>query len=229
MKLDDFERRRACEAFTRVELIVLVALVAIITSWLALPSSNAGGISRRSLQTRDLSNAKLIRIALQSYAVDHDGQFPWAASGVTVRNANDAFSVLIPEYVPNKFLFYLKGSAWTPNPPDEKNGARNVLKPGENHYSYVPNLSATSNPMFPIVADGFSEHSPGIYSSNKHLRGGVWKGKIAIVVRVDGSAKPELVNPADLRVYNVSNGKDLFAPAHGWLRKEQSPLNPTVQ
>ncbi|PYK40395.1 MAG: hypothetical protein DME60_08175, partial [Verrucomicrobia bacterium] len=70
------------------------------------------------------------------------------------------------------------------------NPSGNTLIAGENRYSYVSGHNDTSNPQMPLVADAYnSVANPASYSTDKAQPGGVWAGKKAIVIFVDGSGR----------------------------------------
>jgi type II secretory pathway pseudopilin PulG len=209
-------------AFTLLEGAVLVIIIALLVA-ISLPAFT-GVIGDELGMTRVLSNAKQIQMALKAYAEDHDGQFPAAKL-----SSNEAYQQLMPHYLVSKKLCYISRSAWSPVRPPDDDPTPHSLKPGQNHFAYVPGLSVDSNPNFPVVAEGFVEGNPGVYSNDPEAKGGRMKGKAAIVVRVDGSGRVERVNQADFRVYDSSVRffkRDLFAIAPDWLAPDQVPLNP---
>jgi len=209
-------------AFTLIELLVVITIIAILAS-IALPVFN--GVTERANQTKDLSNAKQIGLALKLFAGDNNGLFP-----VATTDANDAFAQLIPTYVTTEKVFYLAKSPWTPTPPDEvTSDATNTLKVGENNFAYVNNLTDTSNPNYPLIADGFSAATLGAYTTDETAKGGVWKGKKAIVIRADLSGNVEKCN-SDFRVFGKTGSgsadADIFATGTTWLSATQVPFNP---
>jgi prepilin-type N-terminal cleavage/methylation domain-containing protein len=209
-------------AFTLIELLVVITIIAILAS-IALPVFN--GVTERANQTKDLSNAKQIGLALKLFAGDNDGKYP-----VATTDANDAFAQLIPTYVTTEKVFYLAKSAWTPAPPDEvTSSAAETLKSGENNFAYVNNLTDTSNPNYPLIADGFSAATLGTYTSDETAQGGVWKGKKAIVIRADLSGNVEKCT-SDFKVFGKTGSgsadADLFASTTTWLSSSQVPFNP---
>lgn len=223
-------KRNSSAAFTLIELLVVIAIIAVLAS-IAVPVFST--VQERGALTKDLSNAKQIGLALKLYAGDNDGKFPVAASGET---ANEAFANLIPQYVPTEKIFYLAKSKWTPNPPDEVFGtttggttpSSTTLAAGENNFAYVNNLTDTSNPSFPLIADGFASGSPGTYTADETAKGGVWKGKKAIVIRGDMSANVEKCN-SSFKVFGKTGATaeaDIFESSSTWLAATQTPLNP---
>ena len=221
---------------TLLEVIVLIAVVVVLCS-LATPHAYISVVKSR--ESKDLSNARLIHLALFNFASDHDGEFPSSTDqdnrkpnekARPLTTSNDAFANLIPRYIASEKTFWIEGSAWcNPTKPDENITPGNMLAAGENGFAYVEGLSTTSNGNLPLVADGFKEGQPGVYTSDVKAKGGVWRGKVAVVVRVDGSGALEQLNPTDFKVYGhtTSNTRDdIFAPAPGWLEPKNKPLNP---
>ncbi len=122
-------------AFTLIELLVVISIIAILAG-IALPVF--GQVQVKGAQTKALSNAKQIATALKLYAIDNNGQFPSydLKNGVpdttsAVNSANDAFSQLIPDYIPQEDIFWLAKSKWCnpigaddqiDNPPQDQPG-----------------------------------------------------------------------------------------------------------
>jgi hypothetical protein len=178
-------------------------------------------------RTKVVSNAKQIALALKIYAMDHDGRFPEARS-----NANEAFQQLLPDYVSSKLAFVARRSPWVSDYPDKADFVKPQLAGGENAFAYVCGLNSASNPEFPLVAEGFVEGNPGVYTFNPQLKGGVGRERQAVVVRVDGTGRFERVSRWDYRVYKKTGlfrKMDIFAPASGWLTADQVPLNPASE
>ena len=166
--------------FTLIELLVVIAIIAILAS-IALPVFSS--VQERGKQTKDMSNAKQIALALKQFALDNDGQFPSkvyvdvntaytdvAAIPVVAGSfSNDMFRWLLPTYLTSEDIFAVAGSTFSPNPPDNiidstTTPAGNSLIAGECGYAYVSGLNDTSNPQLPLVADAFnSTVSPAAY------------------------------------------------------------------
>jgi len=209
-------------AFTLIELLVVIAIIAILAS-IALPVFSS--VQTRGFQTKDLSNAKQIGLACKLYAADHDGLYPdkdgrAADPPVTpltsADKSNQAFAGLVPRYLPAEKLFYLAKSAWSPNIPDE-----NMTLPGDrceastNNYAYELGMTESSNPSFPLIADGpTTGGGSAVFSTDATAKGGVWSGKKAIVIRCDNSGSIENVDATTFTVLGPTGGAvntDIFA------------------
>ena len=216
---------KTSSAFTLIELLVVIAIIAILAS-IALPAFSL--VQERGKQTKDMSNGKQIALALKQFATDHDGVFPnkvpaadYATStdlaGTNV--SNDAFWWLFPTYLTSEDIFSVPGSAWCPNPPDNVvdpagSAARtNTLKAGECGYEYVTALNDTSNPQFPLISDAGTATAEGdvLYTNVQSAKGGVWKGKKAIIIFVDGSGRAMNVDNQA-----VQTASFVQRPGHGY-------------
>ncbi|HWB61496.1 MAG TPA: hypothetical protein VG733_18585, partial [Chthoniobacteraceae bacterium] len=200
-------------------------------------------------QTKALSNAKQIALALRLYASDNSGNFPaytlqnGSPTTTTVSTANDAFAELFPTYLTDESIFATPGSAWSPTGPDQQydnapdNTSGKTLEAGENTWAYVTGLNDSSNAAVPLIADGFTGNA-GVTSSHTYTvdptqKGGVWKGKQAIVVHSDASGGIQNVSQTQYYIVGpcgngVSNG-DIFTTANGadgWLGSGNVTLNP---
>jgi prepilin-type N-terminal cleavage/methylation domain-containing protein len=177
-------------AFTLIELLVVISIIAILAS-IAVPVFSQ--VQERGAQTKALNDAKQVGLACVLFAKDYSGNFPMYTD---IENrtegssdSNGILQTLIPDYVPSKVTFvvaksaYCKGVGRGSTPPDK-------LGAGENEWAYVKGLNDTSNARFPLLADGFAPGSTH-YIADESQPGGVWKGKKAIVVRVDNSASVE--------------------------------------
>jgi type IV pilus assembly protein PilA len=60
-------------AFTLIELLIVITIIAVLAS-IALPAF--AGVKERGDQTKDLSNAKQIALALRQFAIDNNGSYP---------------------------------------------------------------------------------------------------------------------------------------------------------
>jgi prepilin-type N-terminal cleavage/methylation domain-containing protein len=235
-------KKTSAAAFTLIELLIVITIIAVLAS-IALPAFT--GVKERGDQTKDLSNAKQIALALRQFAIDNNGSYPAKAPGAAgdysqasglPTTSNDAFWWLFPNYLQSEQIFAVAGSAYTPGNPDNQLDASNAstrsktLEAGENNFAYVSGLTDTSNTTFPLLADGFVAGSPGVYAINKSTKGGVWAAKKAVVVFCDASGQLVPVNRTNQTVERTSSSGtkvNMFLPASDWLDSTANPvLNP---
>src|ERR1700730_14015524 len=142
-------RKNKSSAFTLIELLIVITIIAVLAG-IALPAYN--GVKERGDQTKDLSNAKQIALALRQFAIDNNGAYPnkqsdanakgdySAAASTLPSNSNEAFWWLFPNYLQSEQIFAVTGSAYTPSNPDNKiddptkTARTDTLKKGENNY-----------------------------------------------------------------------------------------------
>jgi prepilin-type N-terminal cleavage/methylation domain-containing protein len=223
-------KRKSSAAFTLIELLVVISIIAVLAG-IALPVYST--VQERGAQTKDLSNAKQIGLACKLYAADNDGKFPSLdgraadpPAGVPA-TSNAAFASLVPTYIATESTFYLAKSKWSPNPGDEKTAAfGDRLEASSNNFAYVLGLNETDNGRYPLVADGpATGATDAIYTTDASAKGGVWKGKKAVVVRVDMSGAIETCVPGASATAPIIKGQtgtgtpaDIFVPVSGgWL------------
>jgi prepilin-type N-terminal cleavage/methylation domain-containing protein len=206
------KQRERISAFTLIELLVVIAIIAILAS-IALPVFSS--VQERGKQTKDLGNAKQIALACKLFAGDHDGKFPYQNGTSdppvdvpppgTTSNANAIFASLIPTYTSQEKIFNLPGSAWSPIVPNENTTSGNRLEASTNNFGYMFGLTDTDNPSYPLVFDAPST-AAGLYVVNPGSKGGVWKGKKAIVIRADASGTVENIDPSTLTILGKTGG-----------------------
>jgi prepilin-type N-terminal cleavage/methylation domain-containing protein len=231
------------EAFTLIELLVVISIIAILAG-IALPVF--GSVQIKGAQTKALSNAKQIGTALRLFAVDNNGNYPsyvldsnMKPTSALVGSANEAFAQLIPDYLPNEDIFWLtKSPTCNPNPPDGQMDPPNTpvavltLAEGENEWAYVLALNDTSNPSFPLIANGFKDAGSHTYTDVEGDPGSVWKGKAAIVVRCDTSGSTIKTYKNGTGTYIVkgpiggTTDDDIFKNADTWLGTKNTVVNP---
>lgn len=233
------EKERRGASASRIVAGIIVCGVFLFLGTLALKA-----LAQKGGQMRSLSCARSIWCALQLYSGDNDGEFPSyqiknnQITNIPVSDSNAAFAQLFPTYVQSEQLFWIKGSAFCnangpddmiDNPPLEP--PVKTLARGENGWAYVVGLTAKSNPNLPIIADGFFDSVRHTYSRDKDQKGGVWNGKKAAVVRMDGSGSMMPIDQQSMKIPWQSNGAsfdDLFAPseANDWLQSNNQAVNP---
>jgi prepilin-type N-terminal cleavage/methylation domain-containing protein len=232
-------------AFTLIELLVVIAIIAILAS-IALPVFSS--VQERGKQTKDMSNGKQIALALKQFALDNNGEFPnkdydsgggdysTATPLTAADNSNQAFRWLLPTYLTSEDIFVVPGSKWSPgadNRLDVAYGTQtDTLNAGENGYAYVCALNDTSNPQYPLLADGFAVGNIPNWVTDKTIKGGVWGARRACIIFVDGSGRVMTVD--DTTNYTVNRpgrGYSLFdlaqsAAPEDWLSATNFVLNP---
>jgi prepilin-type N-terminal cleavage/methylation domain-containing protein len=235
-------KRNTFAAFTLIELLVVIAIIAVLAS-IAVPVFST--VQERGAQTKDLSNAKQIALACKLYAADNDGKYPDkdgqggdppTTALTSSSTSNLAFACLVPNYLPTEKLFYLGKSAWSPNVPDEK-----VTLPADrceassNNFAYELGMTEISNPSFPLIADAPTTGGPtAVYSTDPTKKGGVWKGRKAVIIRCDQSGTVETckidTTAGTSTVLGPTGGSapaDIFAPSATWISANNALLLPT--
>ena len=86
--------KKLAPAFTLVELLVVIALLAVLAS---LAYAGAGVVIGKGQAAKCLSNMRQIGAAMQMFANDHDGRLPGTAHGVSWTNSLGAY--LGPKFI----------------------------------------------------------------------------------------------------------------------------------
>ena len=209
-------------AFTLIELLVVISIIAILAG-IALPTMTNALMKARFTST--VNNARQISIGLRMYAGAHDGQYPLYKDADTaatmVATSNEALELLMPRYGgSDKAIFTNKQSAWCkPLPANKADEFR--LRAGECDWAYVRGLSESTDARIPILATAFA---PGgvTYVKEPSKPGGVWKGELAAVLRVDGSVH----STAELKESGTSTFvKRIDNPSKNMFEKDTDWLN----
>jgi hypothetical protein len=110
-----------------------------------------------------------------------------------------------------------------------------TLRQGECAYLYVSGLSNTSNPDFPLLADAGTATDVTVYTNVQRDKGGIWRGKRAIIVFVDGSGRimavDDRADPAAAFVRRAGHAYNIFdtnasTSDDPWLTPENFVLPP---
>lgn len=178
-------RRRLAPAFSLIELMTVVSIMAILSA-IALPGLQ--GAKLNAQQNAAMGNARSIAMGLRTYAQEYDGIFPAFENeeGESIETSNDAFRELVPDYIDSERVFAVSRSAWGSKADGRIDEPDDRLQAGENHFAYVAGLFDTSRTDWPLVVDGTD--GDGTYNKKPGQKGGCWEGKRGIVVTVGCSA-----------------------------------------
>ena len=232
MKTLPLQRR----GFTLIELLVVISIIAILAG-IAVPVFSKAQES--AARTKVLSNGKQVGLSCKIFAGDYNGEYPFYTDPVQktgkASNSNDLLATLIPDYLSDEMVFNVPKSAYCRPGPNGNTRSGDVLKGGENGFSYVQGLTDTSNSRYPLLATGFA---PGgqTYVNDEGKPGGVWRGEYAIVVRCDISAAAEKTVKRGTSTFvkrDDNANKNAFEPDPGadppWLSgADVKVLNPLV-
>jgi prepilin-type N-terminal cleavage/methylation domain-containing protein len=215
---------RKLRGFTLIELLVVVAIIALLAVGV-FPLYSKIMLEMKAKSA--MRSAYQIHQALFAYASNHDQVFPnQTADGGDFSDSNTAYRQLfVAGLMDDEKLFFVQGSAWhgkmTKADGDlgtADDGFSQALSAGENHWGYVSGLASDrDDSTLPIVMDGGVDGSPGKYSKEPKDKGGVWKGRYAIAVRIGGAAKVYELNPSELTIKDKKSGSevDIFSDAYG--------------
>ncbi|MCB1202865.1 MAG: type II secretion system protein [Verrucomicrobiae bacterium] len=179
--------RSSTSAFTLIELLTVTAIIAVLSAAI-FPGVRAS--MRNAQMNAAMQNARQIANGLLNYANDYEGLFPGSFDPETdeeYSTSNEAFRLLIPEYIDTERVFAVAGSAWGPLADGRIEEESERLEPGENHWAYIAGLTNTSRSDWPLIVDGTDGN--GTYARLQTEKGGLWEGNKSIVVRVGGSAE----------------------------------------
>jgi prepilin-type N-terminal cleavage/methylation domain-containing protein len=219
--------------FTLIELLVVVAIIAM----LATMTFNIGPkILMDAKSKSQLGNAHQIHQLLIAYANNNSQVLPnETADKGEIQNSNQAYRQLfVKGLVDDEKMFYIEGCPWHgKTKPDGNIGApednySQALSAGENHWGYVSNLAMDDSvpTNVPVIMDGGTDGSPGKWSREPKEKGGLWKGRYAIVVRLSGEAKVTPLDSRTLTVMDKKNGQDVDIFSSQYGSDPQNAKNP---
>ena len=218
----------ARKGFTGLELLVVVAVV-VVGAALATPQIFKA--LKRAALAEGINNARQVKLALDNFATDFDGQFPNDDTGEGVLEggtgstySNDYFRQLfLAGVIESEFIFWVKNSGVaSKGAPDDKikqNGRMQpelILEQGDAHWAYITDQTNLGTGSRPLILDGYqagtSEWDPD-----------TWDNKV-IVVRIDGAFKPMRMRITDNKVLDGSGKDILSAQADAWDGEDPTDL-----
>ena len=179
-------------AFTLVELLVVISIIAILAGF-AMPAFTKA--MEQADRTKVLNDGKQIALSMKNYAGDFGGEFPFYTDPIRKQgqpqSANDILATLIPDYIPNEQVFTIKKSGYCRPGADGNIAAGRILERGEIGWASVLGLTDTSNGRWPLLAPGFKNGGVTYITNDESAPGGLWRGEYSVVIRADLSGQPE--------------------------------------
>jgi prepilin-type N-terminal cleavage/methylation domain-containing protein len=171
-------------AFTLVELLIVIAIISILAG-IAFPAYNAA--MKIAHMNAAMQSAKQVSVALRMYSNDYNGAYPDKKNiyEQDIVTSNDALRSLVPAYLDNEKVFVVPGSKMGAAADNKIADPTQILAAGENHWAYISGLSSTSNSNWPLVMD--HTDGTGTYSTHENTVGGTWQATKTVVINTDGS------------------------------------------
>ena len=154
------------KGFTLVELLVVIAIIVALA---ALATPQIFKALKRAALAEAVSNARQVKLALDAFATDYDGQFPnddtaeaVVEGGTGSTYSNDYFKQLfLAGSTDSETIFWVKNSGVaSKSAPDDKvkeNGRMQqelILEPGDVHWAYITDQTNLSTGSRPLILDG---------------------------------------------------------------------------
>lgn len=217
-----------------MKLTILSILAVVLGAAISLTSPSCFQTRTHSL-AKALSNARQVKFALDGFAVDFDGHFPSAATGLRVVDGGTGTSfsndylrqLVLAGETESEEIFWMRPSPVTNKrvPDDRIRGddgeldPKLILEAGDCHWAYVTGQTNTSPVNRPLLMDPFEIGKP---SWDEDL----WDRKV-VIVRVDGSVRAMRMRAADGNVLDDSNHAILSWQSDAWRDlREARPTDP---
>ncbi len=192
------------------------------------------GAGKRARLARDMNNVRQVKLTLDGFATDFDGQYPNKETGMQVieggtdtKFSNDYFRqlFLFGETKSEEIFWVSTASVCTKKKPDDvvKKGGKvvpaEVLRAGDCGWAYMTGQTNTSNVGRILLLNAYS-------STRKEFEKKLYDGKI-VVVRVDGSVKAIQI---DAQGHLSSQGEDLLSgKSRPWKKSGEDPAKLLIQ
>lgn len=212
-------------AFTLIELLVVIAILGILAS-AAMPGMNKA--MENAKINKDSGNVRQIILGCRSFAADWEGLYPsfdpdadQESDEEGFTTANEAFDVLIPDYIDTESIFWFQTKDPDKLRPPVDDGE---LEAGETVYGYTMGMTDTSYSQSPLVYDGLMD-GPGEYgefhpwlASRKAVIG--FSGGHVQVMRLTSKTAGATVESKDRRTENIFEERETDEEGKssgGWL------------
>ena len=216
------------KGFTLTELLAVMTILVVLAG--IAPASIFKSLKRASL-AQAINNAKQVKLSLDAFAIDFDGQYPnddtadyVIEGGTGTTYSNDYFRQLfLAGVTESEKIFWVKNSAVASKfAPDDKvkEGGRvqadEVLQKGDVHWAYITDQTNLDTGSRPLILDGYkrgtSEWDPN-----------TWDQKV-IVLAIDGSCRTMGMRASDGKVLDGSRKDILSAQADAWDGEDPTDL-----
>lgn len=215
-------------------MVELLVVIAIIVALAALATPQIFKQLKRAAFAEALNNAKQVKLALDGFATDFDGQYPnedtmelITGQAEQPSDSNGYFKQLfLSGETQSESIFWVKNSPIAGGKPDDSitqggNIAESeILEEGDCHWAYMTEQSNTSNVARPIILD------PYVRDGNQ-FSAELWDNKV-IVVRIDSSATGMRIRFTDIQdgkgiVRDGSGNNIISSEADAWQGSGENP------
>ena len=208
------------KGFTLVELLVVIAIIVALA---ALATPQIFKALKRAALVDAINNAKQVKLALDSFATDFDGQYPsddtaeYVSEGGTGSTySNDYFRQLfLAGSTESEKIFWVKNSpVAAKGAPDDKvkEGGRVqadlILQEGDCHWAYLTDQTNLKTGSRPLILDGYKKDTSEWDTDT-------WDNKV-VVCHIDNSCKALRMRNTDGKVLDGSKKDILSAQADAW-------------
>ena len=216
------------KGFTLTELLAVMTILVVLAG--IAPASIFKSLKRASL-AQAINNAKQVKLSLDAFAIDFDGQYPnddtadYVIEGGTGETySNDYFrQMFLAGVTESEKIFWVKNSAvaskFAPDDKVKEAGrvqADEVLQKGDVHWAYITDQTNLDTGSRPLILDGYkrgtSEWDPN-----------TWDQKV-IVLAIDGSCRTMGMRASDGKVLDGSRKDILSAQADAWDGEDPTDL-----